>query len=51
MLRRREIKGPGLGMDKRTIDPQNIREGKASNSNQAMLNGLLWKVKTGCSLA
>jgi len=43
MLRRHEIRD----QDWELLPPENTGEGRHSKPNRVMLNGMLWKVKTG----
>jgi transposase len=47
MLRRHEIKDQDWERVKELLPPENRGEGRPSKSNRMMLNGMLWKVKTG----
>lgn len=47
MLRRHEIKDQDWDRIKELLPPENRGEGRPSKSNRMMLNGMLWKVKTG----
>lgn len=47
MLRRHEIKDPDWERIEGLLPPKNTGEGRPSKANRLMLNGMLWKVKTG----
>lgn len=47
MLRRHEISDPDWERIKDILPPENTGEGRPSKPNRLMLNGRLWKVKTG----
>lgn len=47
MLRRHEIKDHDWERIQDLLPPENTGEGRHSNPNRVMLNGMLWKVKTG----
>ncbi|SCW26907.1 Putative transposase of IS4/5 family, partial [Paenibacillus tianmuensis] len=47
MLRRHEIKDQDWERIQGLLPPENTGEGRPSKPNRVMLNGMLWKVKTG----
>lgn len=47
MLRRHEINDPDWERIQDVLPPENTGEGRPSKPNRVMLNGMLWKVKTG----
>lgn len=47
MLRRHEIKDQDWERIQDLLPPENTGEGRPSKPNREMLNGMLWKVKTG----
>lgn len=47
MLRRHEIKDQDWERIQDVLPPENTGEGRPSKPNRVMLNGMLWKVKTG----
>lgn len=47
MLRRHEINDQDWERIKDLLPPENTGEGRPSKPNRIMLNGMLWKVKTG----
>src|SRR6218665_1478115 len=47
MLRRHEIKDQNWERIQDLLPPENTGEGRPSKPNRVMLNGILWKVKTG----
>ena len=48
MIRRHEISDNDWEHIKDTLPSENTGKGRPSKSNRVMLNGMLWKVKTGC---
>ncbi|MBE0343599.1 transposase [Paenibacillus sp. 28ISP30-2] len=47
MLRRHEINEQNWERIQQLLPPENTGEGRLSKPNRVMLNGMLWKVKTG----
>ena len=47
MLRRHEIKDQDWERIQEQLPPENTGEGRPSKPNRMMLNGMLWKVKSG----
>lgn len=47
MLRRHEIEDQDWERIQHLLPPENTGEGRPSKPNRIMLNGMLWKVKTG----
>lgn len=47
MIRRHEISDNDWERIKNTIPPENTGKGRPSKSNRLMLNGMLWRAKTG----
>lgn len=47
MLRRHEINDTDWERVKEIVPPENTGEGRPSKPNREMLNGMLWKTKTG----
>jgi len=47
MQRRHEVSDRDWERIKNSLPPENTGEGRPSKPNRVMLNGMLWKVKTG----
>lgn len=48
MIRRHEISDTDWERIKSLLPPENHGKGRPSKSNRIMLNGMLWRAKTGC---